>query len=167
MYTEYADDVRVETTFDHAEILELDASIAGATVGEPRRQPAADGVRRLLIALLDEALRCYQKYAFSGTRRGRRLFREVEAWFTDPHLEAGICFQDVCDGLGIDADSIRRSLERWRAEQYTGPSVSAAACRPYTGTDTGVRSVLRETIRAAGWRRRPRTGASSGVAVGA
>jgi hypothetical protein len=107
------------------------APLAGLAVSEPRTHAPAEGERRLLAALLEDGIRCYQKYAFSGTRRGRRLFAEAKAWFTDPHVEAGFSFDYVCDVLGIDPDYLRHSLERWRAEQFTGGRISAAACRPY------------------------------------
>jgi hypothetical protein len=142
--------------------------LPGAAVIELQEQPAAQGERRLLAVLLGDAVSCYRKYAFSGTRRGRRLFREAEAWFMDPHLDAAIPFQYVCEVLGIEPDYLRSALERWRAESYTGSAVSAAASRPYNrepgrnqgavwpkaGVRAGLGTCRRNTGLPASWFRR-------------
>jgi hypothetical protein len=107
------------------------ASLCDLVVSESRGEAPAEGERRLLTAVLEDALRVYQKYAFSGTRRGRRLFREAETWFTHPDLDVACPFPYVCDVLGIDPDWIRNTLAAWRARHYTGATVSARAPRPY------------------------------------
>ncbi len=77
--------------------------------------------RDLLVAILEDAIQAYQKYAFSGTRRGRRLFREVHAWFTEPPtIDVPISFDYVCEMLDVSADPIRRALERWRGVAFAG-----------------------------------------------
>jgi hypothetical protein len=108
-----------------------DASLSDLVVSESRGAAPAEGERRLLIAVLEDALRAYQKYAFSGTRRGRRLFREAEAWFRDPDLDVACPFPYVCDVLGIDPGWIRDTLAAWRARHYTGATVSARVPLPY------------------------------------
>jgi hypothetical protein len=102
----------------------LDPASIMATIDEPRQAPPAEGERRLLLAILEDAIRSYQKYAFSGSRRGHRLFREVEAWFGgDP--EAGVPFEYVCDIFGIDAGYVRRCLQGWRSRNVLGTRAAA------------------------------------------
>jgi hypothetical protein len=85
------------------------------------------GERQLLVALLEEAIRSYQKHAFADGRRGQRLFREVSEWFTGPaHPDVAVPFEFVCDVLQIDADFVRSSLERWR-HRVVAADRSAAA----------------------------------------
>ncbi len=112
---------------------ELDLRIDGPVVTELREEPPTTGERRLLIALLEDGVRCYQKYAFSGTRRGRRLFREAEAWF-DATADAAVPFAYVCDVLGVEPDYVRSNLRSWRARHFTGPTVAAHTPRPYAGS---------------------------------
>jgi hypothetical protein len=78
--------------------------------------------RAFLMALLEDAIICYRKYACSGTRRGRRIFREAEAWLMEPEADAPISFRQVCDLLRVDPDSMRRHLGTWRSEAATLPS---------------------------------------------
>jgi hypothetical protein len=112
---------------------EIDFRIDAAVVTESCSELPTTGERRLLMALLEDGVRTYQKYAFSGTRRGRRLFREAEAWF-DATADAAVPFAYVCDVLGVEPDYVRSSLRSWRARHFTGPTVAAHTPRPYPGS---------------------------------
>jgi hypothetical protein len=73
--------------------------------------------RRLVLAILEEAVRSYQHYAFATNRRGRRLFGETCEWF-DSHENSWIfSFENICYALDLDPDHIRQGLSRWRDEQ--------------------------------------------------
>ena len=73
--------------------------------------------RRLVLAILEEAVRSYQHYAFATNRRGRRLFGETCEWF-DAHDDPWIfSFENICHALDLDATYIRDGLERWRKEE--------------------------------------------------
>jgi hypothetical protein len=88
------------------------------TIGEssgPPEPAQLPGERRLLIAILLDATRTYRKYACSGTRRGRRLFGEVESWFMDRDAASAMPFIELCDFLNLDAERIRHALTSWRA----------------------------------------------------
>jgi hypothetical protein len=102
--------------------------VALAEVDAPRGRDGGlqQAERELLVAILEDAIRSYQKYAFSGTRRGRRLFREVHAWFTEPACaDVPVSYDYVCEMLDIDADAVRRRLEHWRIHSFAGVSSGA------------------------------------------
>jgi len=84
----------------------------------------ATGERLLLIALLQDAIICFQKYLFATRPRSRRLFREAERWIleTDPppqdeNVQPYFTFEQTCAFLGLDADYVRDRLLRWQREQ--------------------------------------------------
>ena len=82
--------------------------------------------RRLVLAILEEAVRSYQHYAFATNRRGRRLFGETCEWF-DSHDNTWIfSFENICYALDLDPDHIREGLARWRQEQARRRPVAAA-----------------------------------------
>lgn len=83
------------------------------------RVARVEGERRLMVAVLEDAVRSFRKYALASNRRGRRLFREVEAWFMEPDTGAALSFDYVCEASGVDADSVREKLRRWHREQTT------------------------------------------------
>ena len=83
------------------------------------------GERHLLMALLQEAAQTYKDHALSETRRGQRLFREAEAWFTASEPEAPVSFAYVCDALDINPVRFRAKLESWRAQALASAPTSA------------------------------------------
>jgi hypothetical protein len=84
------------------------------------RRARGEGERRLMVALLEDAVGCYQRYANARSRRGRRLFHEAERWIMDEHARGALSFRVVCELLGLPADHLRRGLRRWRAEHTGG-----------------------------------------------
>jgi hypothetical protein len=93
------------------------------TGGQARRTMAE---YQLLVAVLDDAVRCFQKYLGAKNRRQRRLFNDAEVWIMRAHEVSGrnaedaapsFSFEYVCDTLGIDANDVRELLRRWRDGQ--------------------------------------------------
>jgi hypothetical protein len=70
------------------------------------------GMRRLMMAVLLDAIDCYQRF-FLATGCKRRFFSEAEQWFMGRRRGA-LSFQHVCDCLGLDAERLRAGLRRWR-----------------------------------------------------
>jgi hypothetical protein len=79
-----------------------------------RRRTEFTGERRLIIAVLEDAVDVYRKHAASREGRGRQLFREAEAWIEDTDRGWFFSFENICDVLGLDADYLRRGLRAWK-----------------------------------------------------
>ncbi|HEX9443491.1 MAG TPA: hypothetical protein VGA73_05195 [Candidatus Binatia bacterium] len=63
--------------------------------------------KRLLLAVLDNAVRAYRSCIFTGGRR----FTEVEGWLFNDGSEDTFSFKNICDVLGLDPGRIRQSLK--------------------------------------------------------
>ncbi len=93
----------------------------------PRRQALGrTGEYRLLVALLEEAIRCFQKHVRAAKKHERRLFKEAEQWILGGNDEEhrrldaeghAFTFPYVCDALGIEPGYIRGKLRHWRNVQ--------------------------------------------------
>ena len=59
--------------------------------------------KRLLLAVLEEAVVTFQRYVTDTGRRGRRLFREAEEWVGSEQGDWPCSFHNICDSLGLDA----------------------------------------------------------------
>ena len=70
------------------------------------------GERRLLLAVLENAVASFLRYGNSQTKRGKRLFREDEAWFMSSDQSWGCSFESICAQLNLDPDYIRRGLKQ-------------------------------------------------------
>jgi len=80
-----------------------------------RRRSEHDGERRLMIAILEDAVDVYRKQVGATDERGTHLFAEAEEWIEDPDRTWLFSFQNICDVLDIDAEYLRRGLHGWKA----------------------------------------------------
>ncbi|MGH7772498.1 MAG: hypothetical protein ACREQA_09720 [Candidatus Binatia bacterium] len=78
--------------------------------------------RRLLLAVLEDAVCCFQKYFLAPDKRGKILFKEAESWIFDDDDSGVFSYGNVCDILEIDADYLSRGLLRWREKQSASRS---------------------------------------------
>lgn len=79
------------------------------------------GTQRLMLGVLEEAIRSYWKYAEARHRAAHRSFREVHRWIESTNRRDLFAFETICDVLDLDARAIRRDLRGWRmanADRY-------------------------------------------------
>jgi hypothetical protein len=70
----------------------------------------ASGEKRLMAAVLADAIRIYLKHAHSLTASGRMEFRETAEWIESRSRGSLYGFQSVCETLGIEAERLRGRL---------------------------------------------------------
>ena len=87
--------------------------------------------KRLLLAVLEEAVVTFQRYVTDTGRRGRRLFREAEEWVGSEQGDWPCSFHNICDSLGLDPAYLRRGLERWRDDQRAHPGLRLPHRHPF------------------------------------
>ena len=88
-----------------------------------RQAPSKQGEYRLLVAVLKDAIDCFQENAQARNKWQQRLFDEAQRWITGEdgdaiskeHQVPGFSFEYVCDVLGLDAAHLRWGLQQWRA----------------------------------------------------
>jgi hypothetical protein len=76
--------------------------------------------RRLMLAVLSDAVECFQKYATVRTRKGRKLFTNAETWITSRDASWPYSFEHICDVLNLSANRLRIGLMQWRIEHESG-----------------------------------------------
>jgi len=89
--------------------------------------------RKLIIAVLEDAIMCYQKYMFAKTAQERRIFDQAELWLMRRDRKGGgeesFSFEFICDALGLNADALREELRRWRQRDAEPFVSSRQRCR--------------------------------------
>ena len=79
------------------------------------RQPKpGDPERKLLFAVLVDAIQTYQKFADSKSFRGKALYEEEEAWFWSENSDPAFSFANICQVFGLNP-----AFFRWRLRQLT------------------------------------------------
>jgi hypothetical protein len=95
------------------------------------------GERQLLLAILEDAVHCFQSNLHARNARGRRLFEEAEMWLLGEDPDALVTFGYVCDVFGFDPEYLRAGLRLWRDRQLArtrGASLAQRdAPRPQAG----------------------------------
>lgn len=71
----------------------------------------------LVIAMLQDAIECFQKYRFSTDENGRALFEDAREWVESEDRKWPFSFENVCGILNLDADYVRRGLAEWAEMQ--------------------------------------------------
>ena len=82
-----------------------------------RTHSGLDGERALLFAVLVDALHTYVKTRNANGHRKRAEFNEVDAWIRSRTTNGPFAFENVCESLGFNPDSIRFSLKSPRLNQ--------------------------------------------------
>ena len=73
--------------------------------------------RRLMLAVLQDAVECYQKYALARDPRGRLLFEDAYDWIESGEREWPFSYENICEVLGLNPEYIRRGLSKWRQQK--------------------------------------------------
>jgi hypothetical protein len=92
-----------------------------------REKGFIEGEKRLMAAVLADAVDIYMKQAFTTDTKGRNLFVDAEAWlFQDEVGPWFFSFHNICDMLGLEPEYIRRGLLEWRHKRQPSMRPSEA-----------------------------------------
>jgi hypothetical protein len=71
------------------------------------------GSRRLLLGVLQDALRTFFQYRSERTRQGKRIFSETQSWLWSPEQDWLYSFENICAHLRLDPAYIRQGLQHF------------------------------------------------------
>jgi hypothetical protein len=78
----------------------------------------ANGIRggeeRLMLAVLQDAVECFQKYVLTQYVWEKTLFQEAQDWILDKNTGWYFSFENICETLQLNPDYIRRGLLAWK-----------------------------------------------------
>ena len=81
-----------------------------------RRSEYLEPEKALLLAILEDAIHCYRKFASARNRAGRQQFREAEEWLMGGGDGWVFAFDHICEILGLDPEYVRRGLRESAAK---------------------------------------------------
>src|SRR5262245_12660312 len=92
-----------------ASLFEPDTLVAAQYFGNLRRKTLLDPEKRLMLAILEDAINCYQDHLLSQRSKARRFFTEAEEWI--------FSFRNICETLGFNPEYVRQGLLRWKEKK--------------------------------------------------
>jgi len=103
--------------FDTARLFEPDVLAPHEHHSIHHRKSPLEPERRLMLAVLSDAVESYQNFAFDKSAGGRRRFQEVDAWIHDANSGDLFSFTNICDVLGFEPAFLRHGLIKWREDR--------------------------------------------------
>jgi hypothetical protein len=82
-----------------------------------KQKTHACGERRLMVAILEDAIECFQKHFWARDTRSRNLRTEAENWFLSDDESWPFSFVNVCHALDLQPEFLRRGLWLWKEQE--------------------------------------------------
>lgn len=124
-------------------LFEPDALLPAQFYAAFRGSSGTRGEKRLMLAVLEDALDCFQKYATSSDGQGQALFEEANTWICSADRSWFFSYENICEALGINPEYLRRGLDSLHGNRR------AALVRPKAATIHLVAEEESARVRAA------------------
>ena len=82
-----------------------------------RRKIPLEPERTLLLAVLEDGIRCFQENLFAVNGKRRTLFDEAKEWLFSDDANWFCSFVSICTMLNLEPNYIRRGLREWEARE--------------------------------------------------
>src|SRR5437867_10609487 len=105
-------DTIVSDTYAH--LLQPDTLLPSQHFAALKRKGAHEPERRLVVAVLQDAVDCFQKHLRARDRKARQLFLDAEEWICSDDRSWPFSFENICDLLQINPAYLRRGLIAWK-----------------------------------------------------
>ncbi len=86
-----------------------------------RSKNAMEPEKRLMLAVLEDAVRSFQDNIAAESEAKKKLFAEAEAWFLEQDADWVFSFENICEALGLTPQYVRRGLLRWKEKVSNRP----------------------------------------------
>jgi len=91
----------------------------------------AAGEKALMLAVLEDGIRCFQEHLKNPRVRPRLLARQAEKWIRSADWDWPFSFNNVCDSLSLNPECLRNRLLTPRANGEAAPKPRPSSHRVY------------------------------------
>jgi hypothetical protein len=112
-----------------ASLFEPDALMPIQYLDTIRRLVPIEPEKRLMWAVLEDTIECYQTHCCSRRLKEMQSFSDAERWILERDNRWLFSFNNVCDMLGFDADYLRAGLIIWKEKQLGRAAIKNDADR--------------------------------------
>ncbi len=82
-----------------------------------RHDSQASGEKALMLAVLEDGIRCFQEHLRNPRSNPRLLSQQAESWIRSVDYDWPFSFNNVCETLRIDPAALRAALLDWKAKR--------------------------------------------------
>ena len=101
-------------------LFEPDVLVPAQYLETTRRRNYSEPERKLMLAILEDGIWCFQNGLVAKSKTKKNLFSEAEEWILDDGKDWLFSFDNVCEILALNASYIRKGLMRWKEEALKG-----------------------------------------------
>lgn len=91
----------------------------------------AAGEKALMLAVLEDGIRCFQEHLKNPRVRPRLLARQAEKWIRSSDWDWPFSFNNVCESLSLNPECLRNRLLTPRASGEAAPKPRPSSHRVY------------------------------------
>jgi hypothetical protein len=95
-------------------LFEPDAVVSAQYFESLRSKTLLEPEKKLMLAVLEDAISCFQHNALARSGKSKKLFEESEAWILAGDRDWFFSFENICDVLKINPAYVRQGLLRWK-----------------------------------------------------
>jgi hypothetical protein len=95
-------------------LFEPDAVLSAQYFESLRSKTLSEPEKRLMLAVLEDAISCFQNNVLARSGKSKKLFEESEAWILAGDRDWFFSFENICDVLRINPVYVRQGLLRWK-----------------------------------------------------
>jgi hypothetical protein len=95
-------------------LFEPDALVSTQYFEQLRRKTIWEPEKRLMLAVFEDAVKCFQDNLLEQSGRRQKSFAEVEEWILAKEGDWIFSFENICEVLGFNPDYVRQGLLRWK-----------------------------------------------------
>lgn len=100
-------------------LFESDELVTHAYQQSFKRLTPLEPERKLMLAVLEDAIICLQRYRNAKSGKHRRWYQEAVVWVSDENDYGVFSFENVCAACGLDAEYLRMGLSKWVKQANT------------------------------------------------
>jgi hypothetical protein len=97
-----------------ASLFQPDTLLSAQYFDNMRRRTLLEPEKRLMLAILEDAVNSFQENIFAESGKRKILFDDVEQWIRADGSDWVFSFDHICEALGFTPAYVRQGLLRWR-----------------------------------------------------
>ena len=98
-------------------LFQPDSLLLGQYFDTLRRKTVLEPEKRLMLAILKDAVGTFQADLFAANAKSSRRFEQAKDWITETDGDWVFSFANVCEHLGLNPAYVRNGLLRWMENQ--------------------------------------------------
>lgn len=102
------------------QIFQPDVLLPSQFFASMKRKVPREPEYRLIVAVLQDAIECFQKHLFARDHKARLLFEDAAEWLASDDREWPYSFVSICEVLNLNPDYLRGGLQMWQESQLVG-----------------------------------------------